>query len=211
MNNKKSNTLIVVLIVVAAVSAMVAIIIFSLSKTTPEDKYFNRKKKGAARMLYSDLMSLSEDSDFSVNTDDNSDEEQKTGYPQTPKELIAFYLKGTRLLYGDMVADETIIPNILRKQRLLYSSELIAQTTLEEQENSVKTDMANLKINNTCVVECAVGSVIFYENDMNKAYVCVTLESNLGSKSYWKYFVKRDDNGFWRIDAIQTSNETFTD
>lgn len=190
----KNNTVMAVLIVLIGISVFAAALILSLSKTSPEDGYFNPKKKATAQKIYEELTSL--------NTEN---------YPQSPEEVVMYYLKGTRILYGDMVNDEAVIPDVLRAQRLMYSQEILDTTSLEQQEEAIKKDIKTLEDSNVCVVECSTMPIIFYEDNINKGYVRVILEDNVSNKYYWKYYVKRDDNGFWKIDGYIRSNETFTE
>lgn len=190
----KNNTLIGILILLIGISVFVAIFIFSSKNTSPEANYFNPKKRAAAEKIFNEMKAVNEEN-----------------YPQTPEEVVGYYLKGTRLLLGNMVKDESVIPQILRLQRLTYTQELANSTTLEQQEEQIKKDMESLFDKNICVVECQTLPIIFYENDISKGYVRVTLELNSGNKYYFKYYVKRDDNGFWRIEGFTNSNEKFTD
>lgn len=190
----KNNTLIGILILLIGISIFVAIFIFSSSKTSPEDGYFNPKKKAAAEKIYKEMTEVDIEN-----------------YPQSPEEVVAYYLKGTRLLLGNMINDEKVIPEILRMQRITYDRELLDSTPLELQEVQIKNDMKTLFDKNICVVECQTLPIIFYENDISKGYVRVTLELNSGNKYYFKYYVKRDDNGFWRIEGYTNSNEKFTE
>lgn len=220
----RSNNAIAALVILIGISALAAIIIFSVSKTTPEDSYFNPKKKATAQKLYTELVGNSAESaqdSSEENSEENSDEnldenseaasEENKDYPQTPEEVVELYLKGTRLLYGDMINDEAVIPFILRAQREMYTDELIESTPLENQEIIVKEDIKELKEANAYITECTTQPVIFYENDLTKGYVRVTLEDNGGGKHYWKYYLKRDDNGYWKIEGIKKSNESFTE
>ncbi len=190
----KNNNVMAILIVLIGISIFAAVLIFSLSKTSPEDGYFNPMKKSAAQKLYSELTEINEEN-----------------YPQAPEEVVIDYLKGTRILYGDMIEDETVISSILRSQRLFYTQEILDSTSLEQQEENIKKDIKTLKESNVFIVECSTKPIIFYENDLNKGYVRVILEDSAGNKYYWKYYVKRDDNGFWKIEGYKRSDENFTE
>ena len=64
---------------------------------------FNANKKAEAQKLYDDVMSL----------------QDNENYPKTPEEVIQFYNKGYKLIYGDMVNNDDIILDILHQQRKL--------------------------------------------------------------------------------------------
>lgn len=190
--SKKSTVVVSFLIIFIGISIIISMLYVSKLKMPAEDVYFNPKALSTARKSYKNITDLEEDT-----------------YPPSPDMVVKLYFDGYTLIYGNMLADDTLIPEILQKQRLLLSDELLALNSLEEQEQAVKNGLEILKEKNFYFTSTSVETTVYDKRKTDKGYVCVSQTGNDFSKYYWNYYVQQDDNGYWKITHWKLADEFF--
>lgn len=190
--SKKGTNTIGILFIVLIVCIIGAFFIASSKEGTETAGYFNKEDKIVADELYEKVMTINEDS-----------------YPQTPEEVVTLYTEGYKLLYGNKIKDLTIVPNILEKQRILLSNEIISKNSFEEQEKNVLSSIENLKKNKVYITNISVKPVTYDNKDNNKAYIRVETNDNLFQTYYYLYYLQRGKDGKWRITGWYNTDENY--
>ena len=152
---------------------------------------FNSNKKAEAQRLYNDVMSL----------------QDNTNYPKTPEEVIQFYNKGYKLIYGDMVNNDDIILDILHQQRKLYTDELLNTTTLEQQKETLDSALELLEDNKYYVIALEAKPAIYDKGNSDYCYVRVIIMGNDFSESTYHYYLEKDNNDLWKIQGWKAIQE----
>lgn len=192
---KKSNaSSIIISILVILISACIIASAFFLDylKSSPEDKYFDSRTLSTSKMLYSSIMSLNDEN-----------------YPVAPEDVVTIYSNGFHLLYGNMIVDDIVIPDILRQQRKLLSQEVLDTNSLEAQEAKLQESLAMFKESSFSITSITILPMIYDKDNPNRGYVRVSQLGSDFTKYNWNYYVERDDKGFWKIIGWKKANENF--
>lgn len=197
--NKGIIKLLIALIVITCVVIVGKIAFDSyLSASDSMHGDFESNKKASAEVLYSDIK----------NTD------LKTNYPQTPDEVMQFYGKCYKLLYGDMIRNEDIFAEVLHIQRNLFSTELAEKNTFEAQLEKLKEGVEQLKSQKISVIDVE-SKPPMYDKEYNTCEVRTTINTNAtnedGSplKAYMLFNIIKDENGLWKINSFRTTDSNF--
>ena len=135
---KKKNGMVKLLFILIIITCIV--IIAAVSWKSGSDAIygdFENTKKSAAEVLYSDVSGADLEKD----------------YPKTPDEVIQFYGKCYKLIYGDMIRNDDIFANVLHIQRRLYSKELAEKNLFEVQLEQIKSVVEALKVSIVVVID----------------------------------------------------------
>ncbi len=195
---KKKNSMVKLLFVLIIITCI--IIIAAVSWKSGSDAIygdFENTKKAAAEVLYADI------TEFDFEKD----------YPKTPDEVMQFYGKCYKLLYGEMIRNEDIFANVLHIQRMLYSDELAEKNLFEVQLEQVKSDIENLKNADVAVIDFETKPPI-YSRDFETCEVRAIVSTNANDengvlKAYWVYNIVKDDNGLWKIHSFRMTDSDF--
>ena len=189
---KKGNNIIGILFIVLVVCILVGFFVISMIKNRDTAGYFNKDDKITAEAIYEKVMSISEEN-----------------YPITPEEVVTLYTEGYKLLYGDKIKDTSIVPNILEKQRILLSDEILTNNPIEEQEKNVLSSMENIKNNKVRLTSVDVKPVMYDPADSNVAYVKVDKKDNLFQTYYYLYYLERQPDEKWKITGWYNTDENY--
>lgn len=189
---KKGNNIIGILFIVLVVCILVGFFVISMIKNRDTAGYFNKDDKIAAEAIYEKVMSISEEN-----------------YPITPEEVVTLYTEGYKLLYGDKIKDTSIVPNILEKQRILLSDEILTNNPIEEQEKNVLSSMENIKNNKVRLTSVEIKPVMYDPSDSNVAYVKVDKKDNLFQTYYYLYYLERQPDEKWKITGWYNTDENY--
>jgi hypothetical protein len=177
---KSYNNIITALFILILASVMVLVIVISVSSSSSDKNYFYQDKRASAVSLYNQIMGVSDEN-----------------YPQTPEETVNIYFAGYHLLYGNMIKDTEIIPEILIQQRMLLSSELIETNTLEAQEQNLTEALDDFKEKNVYITFIETKPAIY--DDIENACIRVhQIWSNMEEVNF-NYYLKKDTLGKWKI------------
>lgn len=194
---KKNNIikLLFILIVITCIVIFAAVSWKSGSDTLHGD--FESTKKGSAEVLYADILSA----------------DLEKNYPKTPDEVMQFYGKCYKMLYGDMIKNDEVFANVLHIQRKLFSKELSEKNLFEVQLEKMKSDVELLKQNKVYVVDFEAKAPI-YDRSFNTCDVRVVVSTNANSengnlKYYLSYNIVRDENDQWKIQSFRNTNSNF--
>lgn len=188
---KKGNNTISVLFIILIIFIMLGFFSISIFKNGQTNKYFDKENKSVAQPLYEKIISLTEDN-----------------YPKTPEEVVSLYTDGYKLLYGDKIKDLSIVPNILEKQRLLLSKQLISQNSLEEQTTSVLNSIENLKQNKVKITNINIKDTSYTNQNNTKATVKVVNQDSLFQVYYYIYYLEMEENQ-WKITGWYNTDENY--
>lgn len=125
---------------------------------------FKNDKKTVAELIFSDI----------------SNADLESNYPKTPDEVMQFYAKCYKLLYGNMIRNEDIIPEVLHIQRKLYSEELASKNVFELQIEKLKENIQTL--NNVSVVDFEIKPPI-YDKEFNTCDVRAVISTNANTRT----------------------------
>ncbi|MCI8805240.1 MAG: hypothetical protein HFE59_04990 [Clostridiales bacterium] len=158
---------------------------------------FENTKKSAAEVLYSDVSGADLEKD----------------YPKTPDEVIQFYGKCYKLIYGDMIRNDDIFANVLHIQRRLYSKELAEKNLFEVQLEQIKSDVEALKDSNVVVIDFEAKPPI-YSKDFKTCEVRTIISTNANDengtlKAYWVYNIVKDEKDLWKIHSFRRTDSDF--
>ncbi len=158
---------------------------------------FENTKKSAAEVLYSDVSGVDLEKD----------------YPKTPDEVIQFYGKCYKLIYGDMIRNDDIFANVLHIQRKLYSKELAEKNLFEVQLEQIKSDVEALKDSNVVVIDFEAKPPI-YSKDFKTCEVRTIISTNANDengtlKAYWVYNIVKDEKDLWKIHSFRRTDSDF--
>lgn len=158
---------------------------------------FENTKKSAAEVLYSDVSGADLEKD----------------YPKTPDEVMQFYGKCYKLIYGDMIRNDDIFANVLHIQRRLYSKELAEKNLFEVQLEQIKSDVEALKDSNVVVIDFEAKPPI-YSKDFKTCEVRTIISTNANDengtlKAYWVYNIVKDEKDLWKIHSFRRTDSDF--
>lgn len=188
---KKGNNTISILFIILIIFIMIGFLGISMFKSEQTSKYFDKEDKSIAQPIYDKIMSLTEDE-----------------YPKTPEEVVKLYTDGYKLLYGEKIKDLSIVPNLLEKQRLLLSEQLIAQNGLEEQTTAVLNIIENLKQNKLKITNINIKDTSYINQNNTKATVKVVNQDNLFQIYYYIYYLEIEQNQ-WKITGWYNTDENY--
>ena len=189
--SKKGNNIIGTLFIILVVFILISI--FSISSLKNEDvaKYFNTEDQAGSKILYNNLIEITEEN-----------------YPTSPDDVVNLYTSGQKLLYGDRIKDTSIVYNILEKQRLLLSDELISTNPLDEQLNNVLDNMENIKENKVEITDIDLKQAIQDSKNNKKAYIKAVKTDNLFQKYYYIYYLELEGDK-WKITGWYNTDENY--
>lgn len=189
--SKKGNNIIGILFIILVIFIIIGFFSISMIKTGDTSGYFNKEDKAIAQSIYDKIIAITEEN-----------------YPKTPEEVVTLYTESYKLLYGDKIKDLSIVPNIIEKQRILLSDNLVANNALDEQINIVLSNIENLKINKIKVTSTNIKSTYYDQNDNTLAYVKVTKEDSAFQTYYYIYYLKLEGDK-WKITGWYNTDENF--
>ena len=195
---KKKNGMVKLLFILIIITCIV--IIAAVSWKSGSDAIygdFENTKKSAAEVLYSDVSGADLEKD----------------YPKTPDEVIQFYGKCYKLIYGDMIRNDDIFANVLHIQRRLYSKELAEKNLFEVQLEQIKSDVEALKDSNVVVIDFEAKPPI-YSKDFKTCEVRTIISTNANDengtlKAYWVYNIVKDEMDLWKIHSFRRTDSDF--
>ena len=195
---KKKNGMVKLLFILIIITCIV--IIAAVSWKSGSDAIygdFENTKKSAAEVLYSDVSGADLEKD----------------YPKTPDEVIQFYGKCYKLIYGDMIRNDDIFANVLHIQRRLYSKELAEKNLFEVQLEQIKSDVEALKDSNVVVIDFEAKPHI-YSKDFKTCEVRTIISTNANDengtlKAYWVYNIVKDEKDLWKIHSFRRTDSDF--
>ncbi|WP_250277818.1 DUF6715 family protein [[Clostridium] colinum] len=188
---KKGNNVIGILFIILVIFILIGFFVFSSINSNDTAGYFDKEDKSVAKPIYEKVMSISEEN-----------------YPKTPEEVVSLYTEGYKLLYGDKIKDMSIVSNILEKQRILLSDEIISKNSLEEQTNNVLASIENLKENKVKITSIEVKPTMYDPRNNNIAYVKVDKKDNLFQTYYYLYYLKIEGDK-WKITGWYNTDENY--
>lgn len=157
---------------------------------------FNSDKKVEAEKYYKDIMALQTEED----------------YPKTPEEVIQLYNYGYKLIYGNMINNEELINNVVHQQRKLFTEELLQSAgSLEEQLERLKGFLDSLDEKGFYIIAIEQKPAIYDRSGGNTCYIRVSMTGNDFSEIYMNYYLLKDENGLWKIQAWKEADENFNE
>ncbi len=159
---------------------------------------FENDKKSMAEVLYSDVLSV----------------DLKEDYPKTPDEVMRFFGKCYKLIYGNMIRNDEILAEVVHVQRNVFSEELASTNTFEREFQEIKESISTLKDNRVYVIDFDTKPPV-YDKEYNTCEIRTIISTNARDESgsslkmYMLFNVVKDDNGFWRINSFRKTNSEF--
>lgn len=136
----------------------------------------------------------------------------EVAYPETPVEVMKLYGRINQCMYNTELEDDEF-DKLLAQLRMLYSTTLLEQNTLEEHTENLKAEISGFEENKRRIVNYTVdksSSVKYEEIDGREcAYIQIAFfisENSTYSKSFQDYVLVRE-NGNWKILAFKKNND----
>ncbi len=188
---KRGNNIIGTLFIGLVIFILIGFLIISRLKTGEESKYFNKEDQVGSKILYENIIKISEED-----------------YPNSPDKVVSLYTDGFKLLYGDKIKDMSIVENIIDKQRILLSDEIVSSNSLEDQVNNVLININNLKEHKVKITTIELKTATYDSRDNKKAYVKVNKVDNLFQTYYYIYHLELEGDK-WKITGWYNTDENY--
>ncbi|MDR1532751.1 MAG: hypothetical protein LBS62_11335 [Clostridiales bacterium] len=183
-----------VIITVLGLLVLGGVIYYSVLKTNSTPKYFKSDKAAAAEKLYDKIMGY----DF------------ENHYPPAPEDVMDAYNDIFLILYGDMIIDDQILRQMVDKQRELYSDELTAAQTAEEQVANLKGNLAELENLGVYCTRVEKKATLSDANDKDSCVVRAILYFKGAEVMYRNYYLAFDnDDKRWKVSNWAQTDENF--
>jgi len=134
-------------------------------------------------------------------------------YPATPREVLKLYCRLTKCLYNDELTDDQI-KKLVQQVRLLYSSELLANNSEEDQIALIKGDIAEYRKENKIIYSYTIDTSANSETIDTKAgkttliKLYFTLRSGSAmARAYEEFSLYLGSDSRWRIAGWRTTDE----
>ncbi len=134
-------------------------------------------------------------------------------YPESPKEVIKFYMRIAKQYYNTDNSEETV-EKLGKQARLLFDDELKSKQTDEQFLTELKKEVKEYKKANRYISDYQIdtSNSVKYQTLENREYASImTLyyirEKNNLIYSYTKFRLRKDDSGRWKILYWELSDE----
>jgi len=190
----KSSMLMALLIVLAGAIILVSLGMYSYFSYKNTPVYFNSAKAEQAKRLYSKAMDVSLDQN----------------YPKTPDEVMDYYLIMSRLIYSDMIVEQSLFGEIITQMRKLYGPELLEENSYESQLNTVEIAVETLKkqkINQSGYEQLPT---MFNSLDPDVCYIRAKQNYSNREVFYWEFQLERvPPENNWKIIRFERTDENY--
>lgn len=136
-----------------------------------------------------------------------------SNYPETPKEVVALYARISKCYY-DSDTTEAQLEGLAKQARILFDDELNSMHPFNDFVSSLKTEVEEMKKSNTYIssytVQAASGTRYgtFEGNQYATIHVLYYFrEGSTLKSSYYKYTMRKDDSGNWKILFWELDNQ----
>ncbi|MCL2415970.1 MAG: hypothetical protein FWD01_04055 [Defluviitaleaceae bacterium] len=191
---KKRNIMPGIIVLLLGLIVITGILFYGyyVTSTTHTPFYSNRTNQG--QQLYNETLGR----DMVVN------------YPQSPEELMNLYNAATFFLYGNIIADEQMIADVIDFQRLMLSHEIVTTNSPTEQLRNIREAVDFLNDAGITVRRPEVMAVRFDLHSNRIAIANIRQIMVFNDNLYWVYFLELDDNDQWKIVSWSQTDDTFT-
>ena len=190
----KSSVYMAVLIVLAGLIVIVSVGAYGYFSYKNTPVYFNSEKAEQAKRLYSKTM------------DANFDQH----YPRTPDEVMDHYLTMSRLIYSDMIVENSLYGEIITQMRKLYGSEMLEGNSYESQLSTVEAGVAELKEQRIYQSGFTQLPTIFNSISPDICYIRANQSYSNGEVFYWEFQLERvPPENNWKIIRFDMTDENY--
>lgn len=193
----KTALKVLIAVLVIAIIASIFILIFWKGKGTevevtppPSSIYgeedFQPDKYTSGTVAYDEIMTL----DLAEN------------YPGNPQLVAEQYSKIYSFVYGDYIANEDILKEMITRERAFYSKELLEANTEEEQYESLLVMLNDAKAAGYYFIDYEVQNVVYDEQVAALCQAEVLMYASTGRNVVINYLIERDpDSKKWLIQS----------
>jgi hypothetical protein len=183
-----------ILVIAAGVLIIVLIYMYGSFVTKNKPRYFNPRKEAAAQALFDSITSR----------------DLVNNYPETPDEVMELNLDIIHMLYGNMIADESIYTELIEIQRCLFGTELLEQNSLETQVSTVTDAVKMLSEQRISHSTFEQLPTIYNALDSDLCYIRVEQTFNNNEKYFWEYQLALLENeNRWKIIRWESTDENY--
>lgn len=126
-------------------------------------------------------------------------------YPTTPAQVVKYYNEITTCFYNDTHSDEEL-EKLAQIARELYDPELVANQSLDDYLEQLRTDIEVFNAGNIRIYDSTVTPATDVEFFTHNGYECARLNSTYTLKSGTNYettvevyILRKDSEGHWKI------------
>jgi len=194
--NPKKGRKLVKMFTALSLIFIAAIVLIHIQLNTAEtaNLRFNPDRINEATRLYNALLNFDHIAD----------------YPETPEEVMELYLKTVHLLYGDMLRSEYYILNIIERQRMFLSEDILSRNRIMDQFNAFMTNLEEIIEMGAVTISFDQRAPIFPNIERNVAQIRVTM-FNAGVRNTHLVYTLSSENpsGRWRIIHWEVTDANF--
>lgn len=185
-----------IIIVVVVLAALAVGYFYYLSNKKNEDS-FNSEETTVSDVFYAINYNL------------------EANYPQSPKEVIEFYVLLQRCMYNEEYSESEFV-DMINQMRLLLDDELTAADTFSQQYDELSVEVIEKKNTGTILNECTIGN----NSDVTYATLDGLKYANVPCTYYFKndegtvsssqeFILRKDEDGKWKIlgSSLAADNE----
>lgn len=133
----------------------------------------------------------------------------KDNYPDNPYDVISLYLEAYSLIYGDFISNQEVISILLEQQRLLLDETILNRNSLSSQKKSLFESLGYLIESNFRISYIEIEEPYFTSEDENEVAVKVIKVDNNQEVYNFKYYLKLDSDGYWKITNWERDNNKY--
>lgn len=126
-------------------------------------------------------------------------------YPTTPVQVVKYYNEITACFYNDTYSDEEL-EGLAELARGLYDSELLANQSMDDYMEKLRTDISVFSAGNIKIYDSSVTPATDVDFFSHNGYECAKLNCTYTLKSGTNYqttvevyILRKDEDGHWKI------------
>ena len=194
MKKKRKNVGLFILILLLGIGAIAGILAYGAYVTANTPQPFVWERRHNAERMYQETVGLNLEED----------------YPQNPARLMELYSTSVFFLYGNFILCEDIFMEVIEFQRALFSQELLATTTAQQQFNNLMRNLDNIQEESELILRRSVIENIrhdFYDQRTALAYVIHPFMFHVDL--FRVYHLVMDDDDRWKINSWRLADSEF--
>ena len=130
-------------------------------------------------------------------------------YPESPSAVMDFYNNTVRLLYSGGITDETMLKQILAKQRELYAPSLLELNDFDSQFVNLMASLNSPALRRIAVSHVETVNTFNDPADDNLVVVSTVIRLTGDDDLYFNYYLALSDDDRWQIVLRESTDASF--
>ena len=191
--NKKKNLVPALIVIILGLAIIIGIIAYSIYVSANVTSPFVPERQRAAERLYEETLAR----------------DLAAYYPQSPEELMNLYAAAMFFLYGNFIADEDFMLDVLDWQRQMLHPYLLEINPPQYQFANLVAAIEALNESGISPRRAEITATRFDFANHRRAEVHLRQVMVHYEKMYWVYFLETDEDDKWRILGWVRTDNTF--